>query len=168
MLTKVSLILFTSLVILNSCAKEETVNQSRVIGEWKLTNYNIGSSFDINKDGTSNLNLLHEIACANNEVLTFETTSVVSSNDTYNPTLNISKSQIDNTYTFNVECAQGVIGFATEFSQLNANTFQFNDSQFTIVNDTFSITLNDEIQIFNEDFTTVIETRDIVLTYTKQ
>ncbi|MEM5564440.1 hypothetical protein WNY78_04975 [Psychroserpens sp. AS72] len=167
MFKKISLILTISFVLLSSCAKEEVVNQSQVIGEWKLTSYSIGTSFDIDKDGTSHLNLLNEIDCVNNEILKFETSSIVSSNETYNPTINITKSEIDTTYDVNIECAEGVISFATGFSQVDVNTFQFNDNVFTISNNLFDIILVDEVEIYNEDFTTIIETRDLVLSYTK-
>ncbi|TXE20017.1 hypothetical protein ES692_01795 [Psychroserpens burtonensis] len=167
MFQKVSLILTICLVLLNSCAKEEVENQSQVIGEWKLINYSIGTAHDINKDGWSNLNLLNEIDCDDNEVLKFETTGVVSSNETYNPTLQISKSEVDNTYTFNIECSEGIISFATSFSQINSNTFQFNDKEFTVINDSFNIVLVEDIKIYNVDFSQIIETKDLVLTYTK-
>lgn len=167
MFQKVSLILVICLVFLSSCAKEEIKIHSQVIGEWKLTSYTIGSAFDIDKDGTSHLNLLNEMDCVNNEVLRFETTSVVYSNETYNPTIDISKSGVDNAYNFNIECSEGIIGFATSFSQVTSNTFQFNDKTFIISNNSFDIILEDEVEIYNEDFTQIIETRDLVLTYSK-
>nr|WP_321228295.1 hypothetical protein [uncultured Psychroserpens sp.] len=105
--------------------------------------------------------------CVNSEILKFETTGVLSSNETYNPTIEISKSEIDNTYNFSIECQEGVISFATSFSQIDADTFQFNDKEFTIINNSFNIVLVEEIEIYNEDFTTVLETRDLVLTYSK-
>lgn len=154
-------------MLLNSCGKEDSKNQSLVIGEWKLTSYSIGDFFDVDKDGTSNLNLLNEINCVNNEILKFETTNVLSSNETYNPIIDIYKSEIDNTYDFNIECADGVIGFATSFSQIDTDTFEFNDKTFTISNDSFDMIIEDEIEIYNEDFTAVIETRDLVLSYSK-
>lgn len=167
MFQKVSLILAICLVVLSSCSKEEAENQSQVIGEWKLTNYSIGTAHDINKDGWSHLNLLHEIDCDDSEVLKFKTTGVVSSNETYNPTIQISKSEVDNTYVFNIECAEGIISFATSFNQITSNTFQFNDKEFTIINNTFNIVLVEDIKIYNVDFSQIIETRDLVLTYTK-
>ncbi len=115
----------------------------------------------------AHLNLLNEIDCVNSEILKFETTGILSSNETYNPTIEISKSEIDNTYDFSVECQEGIISFDTSFSQIDADTFQFNDKEFTIVNNSFNILLVDEIEIYNEDFTTVLETRDLVLTYSK-
>jgi hypothetical protein len=164
---RVFFVLSIVLFFLSSCAKEEVKIQSQVIGEWELVTYSVGTSFDIDKDGTSNLNLLHEIDCVNNEVLKFETTSVVSSNNTYNPAIHISKSEMDSTYDFNIECSEGVIGFTTNFSQISSDSFQFNDKSFTIINSLFEITLEDEVQIYNEDFTEIIETRDLVLTYSK-
>lgn len=167
MLQKISLILAVCLVFLNSCAKEEVKTKSQVIGEWKLASYSIGAAFDVDKDGTSQLNLLNEIDCVNSEILKFETTGILSSNETYNPTIEISKSEIDNTYNFSIECQEGVISFATSFSQIDVDTFQFNDKEFTIVNNSFNILLVDEVIIYNEDFTAILETRDLVLTYSK-
>lgn len=168
MFQKVSLILSICLVFFNSCAKEEIKNQSQVIGEWKLISYTIETPFDIDKDGTSHLNLLNEIACPNHEILKFETTSIVSSNETFSPSISITKLEIDNTYDFDIECAEGIISFATSFNQINSNTYEFNDKEFTINNDAFEIVFENEIEIYNEDFTTILETRDLVLTYSKE
>ena len=166
-LKKMSLKLAICVLLLNSCTEDDAVIQSQVIGEWALVSYSIGDSFDINNDGTSNLNLLNEINCANNEVLSFEAIGVVSSNETYNPSILISKFNNDNSFNFNVECPEGTIGFATSFSQINDNTFEFSDRTFTIVDNTFEIVIEDEIEVFNEDFSELLETRDLVLRYTR-
>jgi hypothetical protein len=138
------------------------------LGDWKLVGYSIGEAHDINDDGVSHINLLNELNCENKEVLKFETTGIVSSSASYNPTLDVSKRVLDDSYVFHAECPEGVIGFATDFQQISDATFRFNGREFTIVDNMFTLVFIDDIKIYdNNNLSEVIETKNVVLTYSK-
>lgn len=153
--------------VLISCstdADDKTIN-----GVWALTEWNIAEGFDINNDGIINTNILNEIDCVNNETLFFESTGVVSSNFTFNPTIEIAlvNGTSDN-HSFNVVCdKEGSISFATTFT-INGHIVLINDSEATIKGDKLSRVFIDAIKIYNEDFTEVIVTKDLTLVYSKQ
>ncbi|OUS01925.1 hypothetical protein A9Q86_04550 [Flavobacteriales bacterium 33_180_T64] len=151
-----------------SCSSDDIDVNSSIIGSWKLTNYNIGVSVDIDKDDIENLNLLNELNCSNNEILIFESNGTVSSNDTFNPNIDISKSNLNGDYVFYVECAEGVIGFATLYNTLNDDTVEFNDKPSAIIGNTLTRVFENVIEVYNEDFSEIIETKHLTLIYTKQ
>ncbi|AUP80811.1 hypothetical protein [Flavivirga eckloniae] len=150
-----------------SCSKED--NDVSVVGTWKLTAWNITDGFDINKDGTVSTNILDEVVCENNETLIFETNGVISSSETYNPEIDIAL--LDGTtdeYTYMVTCdEQGVIGFATTYSQATDKVV-FNDVEFTVGDKELFRVKKEAIKIYNETFTEVIATKDLTMVYTKQ
>ncbi|MCK8479450.1 hypothetical protein [Psychroserpens algicola] len=154
------------LVSITSCSSDDTATDSNIIGSWQLTNYDIGLSVDIDKDENFNVNLLDELNCQNNEVLMFEANGTVSSNDTFNPTLLISKS-MNGEYEFDVECAEGSISFASSYAVDN-NEVIYSDNISTISDNKLYRTLENVINVYNDDFTQIIETRDLNLIYTKQ
>ncbi|NMH86676.1 hypothetical protein [Flavivirga algicola] len=151
-----------------SCSDDDNDVVS-VVGTWKLTAWEVADGLDINDDGTASSNILDEITCPNNETLIFEANGVVTSNKTFNPDLDIALKQgTSDEYTFNVTCDnQGVIGFATTYSQ-NMDAVIFNDNESIIIDNQLLRVVKESIKIYNEDFTEVITTKDLTLVYTKQ
>lgn len=153
-----------ALVGCSSDADDDAINGVWVLTEWKITN-----GFDINNDGVVNINILNEIACVNNETLVFDTNGVVTSNNTFNPSINIALANgTSNNYLFNVECDQeGVVSFASNFTT-NGNVVLINDAVATLNRNKLSRVFINAIKIYNENFTQVLATRDLTLVYTKQ
>jgi hypothetical protein len=151
-----------------SCSKDdEEVNDSSVVGTWKLTGYDIGFSADINNDGTKDFNILNEIDCVVNEELVFKTNGTVISKDSFHHIIDISKSDPSGAYVFNVECSEGYISFATSYIQTN-NMVEFNDVVSIISNGQFTRVFENAVEIYNEDFTEIVDIKNLTLTYTKQ
>ena len=158
---------FVSL-LLTSCSGEDQ-DEISVVGTWRLTTWNVADGFDINNDGAVSTNILDEIECTNDETLIFEAKGVVSSNKTYNPDIDIALLEgTTDEYTFRVTCdEQGVIGFATTYSQ-SIGTVIFNDREFTLIGNQLFRVNKEAIKIYNENFTEVVDTKDLKLIYTKQ
>jgi len=58
-----------------ACSEDETVsvNQNQDIqGTWKLTSFNMNSSFDINGDNNASSSLIAETGCYNNSTIVFD------------------------------------------------------------------------------------------------
>jgi hypothetical protein len=159
------------LVCFASCSTEDVQdsNNSSITGVWKLTAWNIDGGFDMNNDGTVSTNLLNEMDCSRNETLFFDNNGVVSLNTTFNPDLNIALlDDTTNTYSFNVACdTEGVISLATEYT-LNDAVLMIGESEAQIEGNKISLVFEDRIKIYNEDFTEVIEAKDLTLVYIKQ
>ena len=165
---EIVLVVIVLMSLLNSCKKAVKTKQLKCLGEWRLINYSIGEAYDINNDGVSHLNLLNELNCENKEVLKFESTGIVSSIASYNPRLNMSQPDTNESYVFNIECPEGVIGFATDFEQISDSTFRFNGREFTILDNTFTLVLIDEIEISDSsNLSEIVKTKDLSLTYSK-
>lgn len=165
--TQIGCMILICLALFSSCKEKDNSKQSQVFGDWRLTGYSIGEAFDLNNDGVSHLNLLNEINCENKDVLKFETTGIVSSSASYNPTIAVSKMAAGNAYVFDVNCATGVIGFATDFVWVSDQIFKFNGREFSIINNSFTRIVTDEVKIYDENLSEIIETRDLILTYSK-
>jgi hypothetical protein len=158
------------LVCITSCSSDDMQdsNNSSILGVWQLTAWNVEEGFDFNEDGTENTNLLNEIDCSRNETLIFDNNGVVSLNTTFNPDIDIAlKDGSSNTYIFNVTCdTEGVISLATSYQLKDSSVFigefkaSFMDNQITLV-------FKERIKIYNENFTEVIDRRDLTLVYTK-
>ncbi len=155
-------------LLLVSCSDDDNEDVS-IVGTWKLTAWEVADGLDINNDGTASVNILDEIECANNETLIFESNGVVASNKTFNPDIGIALKQgTTNNYTFNITCdEQGVIGFATSYSQ-SMDTVIFNNNESTIIGNQLFRVIKESIKIYNEDFTEVVATKSLTLVYTKQ
>jgi len=148
--------------ILNACSKA-----NQVTGEWKLSSWDIGIEVDLNNDGDKSFNLIDEVNCDNNEILTISNNGTLNAIKTFSPIVRIAKKQ-NSDYVFNVDCNKGSLGFATSYELknnkilLDSNTeyYIFNEKQLTRV-------FKDAINIYNSDFSQVIETKDLTLTYMK-
>lgn len=162
------IILACILMLSTSCSKDEVeTNEPSVVGAWRLSNYGIGLSVDIDKNGTKSFNVLDEIDCEVNEELVFKSNGTVASNDSFHHVINISKSSLTNNYIFNVECSEGYISTATSYIQENNNMVEFNGVISTISNNQLTRVFENAIEIYNEDFTEMIEFQNLTLVYTK-
>ena len=159
------------LVCFTSCSTDDMQdsNNSSITGVWKLTAWNIDGGFDINNDGTVSTNLLNEIDCSRNETLFFDNDGVVSLNTTFNPDINIALLNIETSeYSFNVACdTEGVISLATSYT-VNDSMIMIGESEAQIDGNQIFLVFQDRIKIYNEDFTQVLETKDLTLVYNKQ
>lgn len=163
-------IILTCIVMLStSCSKGEAEqNDPSVVGVWKLTNYDAGISVDLDRNGTKSFNLLDEIDCAVNEELVFKSNGTMASNDSFHHTIDISRSDLTAEYIFDKECSEGYISFADSYTQENNNTVTFNNGTFTINNNQLTRVFENAIEIYNEDFTEIVEVKNLILVYTKQ
>ena len=159
------------LVFVTSCTSEDIQesNNSQLLGSWKLNAWNINNGFDMNNDGVVSTNLLNEIDCSYQETLLFEPDNVVSLNTTFNPDLDIVLLNNSNDeYRFNVGCdTEGVVSLATLYT-LKDSIISFGNIEAVIDNNKISIVYKNKIEIYNEDLTEVVETKDLTLVYVKQ
>lgn len=159
------------LVCFTSCSSDDMQdsNNLSISGVWKLTAWNIEGGFDINNDGTISSNLLNEIDCSRNETLFFDNNGVVSLNTTFNPDIGIALlNETTDEYSFDVTCdTEGVISLATEYT-IKDSIITIGESEAMIEGNQISLVFEGRIKIHNEDFTEVIETKDLTLVYNKQ
>ena len=64
--------LLAIIVLCSSCSENDSVEDVSILGEWELTEWRIGLEADINKDSVASYNLLDEIECNNQELITVE------------------------------------------------------------------------------------------------
>jgi hypothetical protein len=142
---------------------------SSVVGSWQLTTWSVFIPIDLNNDAITNNNLLNEATCDNNETLIFESNGTVSSNSTYNPQVYISlvNGTTDN-YSFDVDCdTEGAIGLAGTYTQNNNSITLFNTTA-VINGNQLTVVYENAIDIYNEGFTEIMDTKDLTLVYTKK
>ena len=155
-------------IFICSCSTDEDDIVSSVVGEWELTEWNANISLDLNNDTIFNTNLLEEIDCINNEILTFEDNGVVASSNTFNSKIEFYLIESMQEYNVNIDCAmEGSIGFASTYIE-TANTIEFNGSVSELRGNQIIRTFEDEIEVYNETHTEIIATRDLILVYTKR
>ena len=164
-------ILITSILICllglsMSCSEKK---DSQIIGVWKLTTRTINIPFDVNNDGLYNNNLIEEVECNPIETLTFDNNGTVYSGNELSSELTFFKQTNPVTYGINVTCDESaIISFASEFNIISTDTIQISARNY-IVNDTTLATIfENAVEIFNKDFTEILETRDLTLIYSKQ
>lgn len=157
------------LVSFTSCSTDDELDNFDIIGVWELTAWNVNGGFDFNDDGIISTNLLNEIECSRNETLFFDNKGFVSLNTTFNPDIDIALlNEETSEYSFNVTCdTEGVISLATSYIVDN-NLVMFGDHEFLVDGNQISITYKDRIEIYNEDLTQVVATKDLTLVYNKQ
>ncbi|MGB3608650.1 hypothetical protein [Psychroserpens sp.] len=160
-------LLITFFISLMSCSKEEIDNTPSIIGDWVLTSYNIGILVDLDKDGNESLNLLDEMVCENNEILTFTSEGIVSSNNTFHPTISVLQSDLNGDYMVDVECAEGAIGFTSTYS-FETNSVNFNNNTSRISEDTLETIYENAVEIYNLEGTEIVEIKNLTLTYSKR
>ncbi|WP_053990319.1 hypothetical protein [Mangrovimonas sp. TPBH4] len=158
-----------AILLLIACSGDNS-SKNAIIGEWKLTYWSADVSMDLNNDGLENVNLLRETACTNNEILSFDSNGIVSSENTFNPYVIISEFNNAAAYSVNVECAEGIIGFATDYLYDNVNeNVQIGESTTATIDEgELTIVYEDAIEIYNTELTEVVATKDLTKVYTKQ
>ncbi|MDG5492130.1 hypothetical protein [Psychroserpens sp. SPM9] len=159
-LTLVSIISF--LFVMTSCSTDASETNASLNGTWRLINYDIGFTADINKDDIKNQNILDEIDCEVNETLTIEANNTMTSYDTFHHDINISKSVSDGDYNFEVFCSEGYISSSEvlDSSQRNALETSINGNTLTRV-------FENAIEIYNEDFSAIVAFENLTLVYEK-
>lgn len=137
-----------------------------ILGDWVLSSWSIGVQMDVNNDKVTSQNLIDEATCDNQEVLSVKVNKTIGAVNTFSPTVKVSK--INSVYKFNVQCANGGLGFASSYKQVD-NKLKLDDgSEFLIQNQNLVRVFKDAITVYNEDFSQVIETKDLTLIYTKK
>jgi len=158
---KILLLISITFFTVTSCQ-----DNNPLYGEWKLSSWYIGVDIDLNKDGINTSNLLDEVDCNNKEILTINPDGTLNAINTYSPFVKISKTY--NTYTFDVKCNNGSLGFATTYKiegdkiviAPNDEVYVFNGEQLTRV-------FKNAIKVYDSSSTTIIETKDLTLNYIK-
>ncbi len=144
------------------CAKDK----DPLMGEWKLTSWFAGIPIDLNNDNILSTNLLKETDCPNKEILTVKRDSTISSVDTFNPIVNVKKT--DTIYNLEVECSKGTIGFATSFKKHLYKLHLDSGGEFVFKNDKLVRVFKGAIKVYDSTNVNVIEKHDLVLTYKKE
>ncbi|OMP31248.1 hypothetical protein [Mangrovimonas sp. DI 80] len=157
---------------LSVACSEDSSSKNALVGKWKLTSWSAEVPMDLNNDGLANVNLLKEITCSNKETLSFDVHGIVSSEDTFNPTVMISEVNGGggNAYAVQVECAEGIIGFATDYAFDSTNgTVQIGENTVATLNGgELTIVYGNAIEIYNTELAEVVGTKDLTKVYTKQ
>lgn len=155
------------LALFTNCTKDDV--KVSILGTWKLTTWTIDVPLDLNSDTITSTNLLDEVSCANNETLVFETNGVMSSNNSFSPKIEIVllNNTID-TYVFDIECLEGVIGFATTYIHTSDDVIVFNDKEALVNGNQLICVYEDAIKIYSENMSNILETKDLKLVYTRQ
>ncbi|WP_152487267.1 hypothetical protein [Winogradskyella psychrotolerans] len=157
------------IVLLGSTMSCSDKSEHDVIGIWLLTTRTSDLPFDVNQDGVFNTNLVSEIDCNKTETLTFETNGTVSSGNEFSNPLKYYKEEATNVYRINSDCnTEGIISFASEFEITEEDTIKISDRVYVLSGNTLTTVYENSVNIYNEDFTEVIETKDLKLIYTKQ
>ncbi|WP_299390427.1 hypothetical protein [uncultured Gelidibacter sp.] len=160
------LLISTCFLVFSSCSNDDASNP--VIGSWKLITWSIAIPVDLNSDSKFSTNLLDEIACDANEILSFDAHGLAYSSNTFNPELSISlKDDTSDEYIIDVTCDEGSIGFATEYAQIGQESVSFNDAVGVVSGSRLSIVYPNAIKVYNETFTEVVETKNLTLIYEK-
>ena len=174
---RISLILLAILSLMfASCSGDDDGNDNQNVsidGTWKLTAWNASSAFDINNDGTANINILDELNCYDNETIVFSAnnTAVVNSTSYADITGEIIVGTTDE-YMFMIDCVEENDTFLLTWS-LNGNTIIFDDGTEdqitgTLTGNQISIVIEEGLVIYNDDYTEIIVNQDLTFVYTKQ
>ena len=163
-------LLFAILVFLTSCSIEpvEELSFEFFEGTYHLTEYSFDVPADLNNDTNYSSNLLEEIDCENNETLVFDKQGLVYSNFTFNPLIevalvNTSLSEFD----VDVICdTEGLIGTASSYSK-SGNIIKIDDRIATISGNNITMIFKKALNVYNQDKSLVIGTKDLKLVYTK-
>lgn len=167
-----NLTILCGLMFLTSCSSDELEGNRFIVGEWKLTSWSIGVQMDLNDDTIFSENLINEITCDYNEVLTFDEQYIYTSRIEYNADIMISKlvNKISKTtidYNFNVECSEKIISTASEYTVEDGSVY-VNGKLLDFKQQDNSIVFSRTIDIYDEALTSIVETKDLVLVFTKQ
>lgn len=162
-------LLFISLsfILFLSISKED-VNDP-LFGGWQLTTWTVGIPIDLNDTMQFTTNLLDQTSCEVNEVLSFDNNGIVTSEDTFSPQITVRlKDGASDEYLVEEVCAEGVIGYATDYLQDANGEVHFNNILGVVVNNQLTVIYKNAVKIYNEALTEVIESKDLTLVYTKK
>lgn len=150
-----------------SCCKDDVENQ--VIGTWRLASWSVEIPFDSQVNGNDNTNFLNYTNCEVNELLRFDANGIVTSKNTFNPQITISLLDGNaNDYAVNEICAEGEIGFSSEFEQPDDTRIIYNGGEGKVLNNELTVIYPKAIEIFNASLTEVVERKDLILIYKKK
>lgn len=156
-----SVFVFLLLIVFSYLGFSQTPNSP--YGNWTLESWSVGIEMDLNKDGKSSDNLITETSCRNLEVLSIMNNNTLSDMSTFNPTVNISKS--GNVYRISEKCNKGSIGFSNSFKIVDSNLNLDQGDQYKMQNGKLIRTFEGAINVFNDGYSDIIETKDLVLIY---
>lgn len=168
-------LLAVSALIFTSCSKDNDDNNSTatIEGTWKLTAWNSTTAYDLNNDGTSNLNLLQEFDCYSNENVVFSAnnTAVANSTSYVDITAEITTGTV-NEYTYTVDCIQENDFFPLTWS-VSGNTITFDSGTpdevvATLNGNTFSFLVPEGLVVADAQNAEVVVNQDLTFVYTKQ
>ncbi|WP_458625901.1 hypothetical protein [Winogradskyella sp. PC D3.3] len=144
-------------------------NDHQITGVWLLTTRTIDIPFDVNEDGIAHTNLLDEIDCNERETLSFDTNGMITSGNEFSNTLRFYKEVNTGRYKLNSDCnREGIISFASTYDIIEENTFKISNRVYVLSDNTLTTVYKDAVDIYNDDFSEVLETKDLKLIYTKQ
>ena len=169
-------LLVVSALALSSCSKDDNNNNNSTVsleGTWKLTAWNSTTAYDINNDGTANLNILQELNCYNNETVLFSANNVgIATTTSYaDIEVEITVGTTDE-YTFTIDCIDETEVFPFTWS-LSGNTITLNagtaDESVAIMSgNTFSFVVQEGLVVINSENFEVEINQDLTFVYTKQ
>ncbi|WP_323027350.1 hypothetical protein [Gelidibacter japonicus] len=168
MKTSIRLLFFTfTFFILLSSSKQVVKNP--LIGGWELTTWTVGIPIQLKDSKHFTTNLLDQTSCNVNEILSFDKDGIVISEDTFSPQIIIRlKDGTSDVYLVEEICAEGRIGYATDYSYDSNGNVEFNSIVGVVANKQLTVIYKDAIKIYNEALTEVIENKDLTLVYRKK
>jgi len=147
-----------------SCSKDKINSDDELVGEWKLVAWEIDTALDLDRDSVDHKNLLEEINCENKEILGFESVGTYYDVNSFNPVFKIALVN-DTEYVLDLQCSEGSIGAAASYSVIGNEV---------MVNQNVMVTLEGDIlyrykilNIYNADFSEVIDTIEMKIIYKK-
>lgn len=153
------------LILSFSCSKTESSND--FVGTWDLTSWSIDANFNSDSSNSRSDNLLTLIHCTNNESLVIDSLGTVMTNDTFSPTFKLISSESSD-YQMTVECAEGSVGFATSYSQINDNSLIVNGITYNMQGNQLSAIFENAIPIYDLEGAYKIGAKDLKVVYTKR
>ncbi|SHH43041.1 hypothetical protein [Winogradskyella jejuensis] len=153
------LLLFTYAVI--SCQEN-----NEYLGDWELQSWSFDIEMDLNNDNTSSFNLLEETSCVNQEVLTLKSNNTLGSKKTFSSNLRVSKEGA--VYKVSEKCNKGSLGFSSAFKKINDTLVLEEGGEYILNRNKLTRTFKGFIKVYNQDFSEVLETKDLVLTYIRK
>lgn len=134
-----------------------------------MTTWTVGIPMDLKPSKESTTNLLDQTSCEVNEILSFDNNGIVTSEDTFSPKITVRlKDGASAEYIIEEVCAEGVIGYTTEYSQVANGEVQFNNTVGVMVNNQLTVIYKNAVKVYNEALTEVVESKDLTLIYTKK
>lgn len=144
---KNTLLLFISIILLNSCSKDDGPSQidesAKIIGTYSLSAINISAAQDVNADGAASNNLLDEMVC-------IAGTLIVNADTSWN--LNITRINVASITggTFFIDCgdadaSQGTWTFSNNQLSLNGG---LDPTVYLLVEDTLTRQIGEDLPGF--------------------